>query len=145
MALGTKIRANLSGEVVDLRTYRGIIGSLMYLTTSRPDIIFSTCFCARYQAKPKDSHLSAVKRVFRYLKGITYLGLWYPKDTGFELTTYSDADHAGCMLERKSTSGHIQFLGDKLVSWASKKQLCVSTSIAEAEYVATANCCSQVL
>ncbi|KAI3734336.1 hypothetical protein L6452_13802 [Arctium lappa] len=94
---------------------------------------------------PKESHMSAVKRIFRYLKGTADLGLWYPKDTGFELTAYSDADHVGCMLDKKSTSGHIQFLGDKLVSWASKKQLCVSTSTAEAEYVAVASCCSQVL
>ncbi|KAI3720023.1 hypothetical protein L6452_20930 [Arctium lappa] len=145
MAPGTKIGTDLSGKAVDVRTYRGMIGSLMYLTSSRPDIMFSTCLCARYQANPKESHLSAVKRIFRYLKGTADLGLWYPKDTSFELTSYSDADHAGCMLDRKSTSGHIQFLGDKLVSWASKKQLCVSTSTAEAEYVAAASCCSQVL
>ncbi|KAI3747152.1 hypothetical protein L6452_09599 [Arctium lappa] len=97
------------------------------------------------KAAPKESHLAAVRRIFRYLKGTADLGLWYPKDTGFQLTAYSDADHAGCMLDRKSTSGHVQFLGDKLVSWASKKQLCVSTSTAEAEYVAAASCCSQVL
>ncbi|KAI3758172.1 hypothetical protein L6452_05724 [Arctium lappa] len=89
--------------------------------------------------------MSAMKRIFRYLKGTADLGLWYPKDTSFELTAYTDADHAGCMLDRKSTSGHVQFLGDKLVSWASKKQLCVSTSTAEEEYVAAASCCSQVL
>ncbi|KAI3769172.1 hypothetical protein L6452_00272 [Arctium lappa] len=145
MAPGTKIHVDPSGTSVDLRTYRGMIGSLMYLTSSRPDIMFSTCLCSRYQAAPKESHLAVVKRIFRYLKGTADLGLWYPKDTGFQLTAYSDADHAGCMLDRKSTSGHVQFLGDKLVSWASKKQLCVSTSTAEAEYVAAASCCSQVL
>ncbi|KAI3771852.1 hypothetical protein L6452_03023 [Arctium lappa] len=144
-APGTKIRADLSGKAVDLKTYRGMIGSLMYLTTSRPNIMFSTCLCARYQASPKESHLSAVKRIFRYLKGTANLGLWYPKDTSFELIAYSDADHAGCMLDRKSTSGHIQFLGDKLVSWTWKKQLCVSTSTTEAEYVSAASCFSQVL
>ncbi|KAI3735800.1 hypothetical protein L6452_15315 [Arctium lappa] len=145
MAPGTKIGTNPSGKAVDIRTYRGMIGSLMYLTSSRPDIMFSTCLCARYQANPKEIHLTAVKRIFRYLKGTADLGLWYPKDTSFELTAYTDADHAGCMLDRKSTSGHVQFLGDKLVSWGSKKQLCVSTSTAEAEYVAAASCCSQVL
>ncbi|KAI3715360.1 hypothetical protein L6452_22340 [Arctium lappa] len=145
MAPGTKIHADPSGTSVDLRTYRGMIGSLMYLTSSRPDIMFSTCLCSRYQVAPKESHLAAVKRIFIYLKGTANLSLWYPKDTGFQLTAYSDADHAGCMLDRKSTSGHVQFLGDKLVSWASKKQLCVSTSTAEAEYVAAASCCSQVL
>ncbi|KAI3735242.1 hypothetical protein L6452_14734 [Arctium lappa] len=117
MAPGTKIGTDPSGKAVDARTYRGMIGSLMYLTSSRPHIMFSTCLCARYQANPKESHVSAVKRIFRYLKGTTNLDLWYPKDTSFELTTYTDADHDGCMLYRKSTSDHIQFIGDKLVLW----------------------------
>ncbi|KAJ9567677.1 hypothetical protein OSB04_003643 [Centaurea solstitialis] len=133
------------GAAVDVTTYRGMIGSLMYLTASRPDIMFSTCLCARYQSKPKVSHLKAVKRIFRYLKGTVNLGLWYPKGSGYELTGYTDADHGGCKLDRKSTIGHIQFLGDKLVSWASKKQNCVSLSTAEAEYVAAASCCSQII
>ncbi|KAJ9564484.1 hypothetical protein OSB04_000450 [Centaurea solstitialis] len=133
------------GTAVDVTTYRGMIGSLMYLTPSRPDIMFSTCLCARYQSKPKVSHLKAVKRIFRYLKGTVNLGLWYPKGSGYELTGYTDADHGGCKLDRKSTAGHIQFLGDKLVSWASKKQNCVSLSTAEAEYVAAASCCSQII
>ncbi|KAJ9566856.1 hypothetical protein OSB04_002822 [Centaurea solstitialis] len=133
------------GKTVDVTTYRGTIGSLMYLTASRPDIMFSTCLCARYQSKPKESHLKAVKRIFRYLKGTVNLGLWYPKGSGYELTGYTDADHGGCKLDRKSTTGHIQFLGDKLVSWASKKQNCVSLSTAEAEYVAAASCCSQII
>ncbi|KAJ9540987.1 hypothetical protein OSB04_027493 [Centaurea solstitialis] len=132
-------------KAVDVTTYRGMIGSLMYLTASRPDIMFSTCLCARYQSKPKESHLKAVKRIFRYLKGTVNLGLWYPKGSGYELTGYTDADHGGCKLDRKSTTGHIQFLGDKLVSWASKKQNCVSLSTAEAEYVAAASCCSQII
>ncbi|KAJ9556103.1 hypothetical protein OSB04_010717 [Centaurea solstitialis] len=96
-------------------------------------------------SKPKVSHLKAVKRIFRYLKGTVNLGLWYPKGSGYELTGYTDADHGGCKLDRKSTTGHIQFLGDKLVSWASKKQNCVSLSMAEAEYVAAASCCSQII
>ncbi|KAJ9545670.1 hypothetical protein OSB04_025377 [Centaurea solstitialis] len=133
------------GTAVDVTNYRGMIGSLMYLTASRPDIMFSTCLCARYQSKPKESHLKAVKRIFRYLKGTVNLGLWYPKGSGYELTGYTDADHGGCKLDRKSTTGHIQFLGDKLVSWASKKQNCVSLSTAEAEYVAAASCCSQII
>ncbi|KAJ9545265.1 hypothetical protein OSB04_024972 [Centaurea solstitialis] len=145
MATGNKIGPDHEGKDVDLRTYRGMVGSLMYLTTSRPDIMFATCVCARYQAKPKESHLAAVKRIFRYLKGTPYYGLWYPKGLGFELQAYSDADYGGCNMDRKSTSGHIQLLGNKLVSWASKKQQCVSTSTAESEYVAAASCCSQVL
>nr|GFA84067.1 uncharacterized mitochondrial protein AtMg00810-like [Tanacetum cinerariifolium] len=78
--------------------------------------------CARYQANPNEHHVSAVKRIFRYLKQTISLGLWYPKDSGFDLTAYSDIDHAGCHLDRKSTSGSVQFLGDKLVCWSSKKQ-----------------------
>ncbi|KAI3758868.1 hypothetical protein L6452_06440 [Arctium lappa] len=145
MAPRTKIGADLSGKAIDVRTYRGIIGSLMYLTASRPDIMFSTCLYARYLVSPRESHMSAVKRIFRYLKGTADLGLWYPKDPSFELTTFSDTNHAGCMLDKKSTSGHIQFLGNKLVSLDSKKQLCVSTSTVETEYIAVASCCSQVL
>ena len=108
----------------------------MYLTASRPDIMFQTCFCARHQSKPKNSHLKAVKRIFRYLKGTVNLGLWYRKGIGYELIAYTDASHGGCKHDKKSTSGHVQFLGDRLVNWASKKQNCVSMSTAEAEYVA---------
>ncbi|GJT75851.1 integrase, catalytic region, zinc finger, CCHC-type containing protein [Tanacetum coccineum] len=110
------------------------------------DIVHATCYCARYQAKPTEKHLTAVKRIFRYLKDSINMGLWYPKDTGFELTAFSDSDHAGCLDSRKSTSGGIQFLGgDKLVSWSSKKQDCTSMSTAEAEYVSLSACCAQVL
>ncbi|GJR91813.1 retrovirus-related pol polyprotein from transposon TNT 1-94 [Tanacetum coccineum] len=109
-----KLKLYLVGKPVDHTDYDSMIGSLMYLTSSRPDIIFATC-------------------------------LWYPKDSGFDLTAYSDADHAGCHLDRKSTSGSVQFLGDKLVCWSSKKQNCVSISTAESEYVAVSGCCAQVL
>ncbi|KAJ9557513.1 hypothetical protein OSB04_012127 [Centaurea solstitialis] len=145
MATGNSIGLDHEGKDIDLRNYRSMVGSLMYLTASRPDIMFATCVCARYQAKPKESHLAAVKRIFRYLKGTPYYGIWYPKGLGFELQAYTDADYGGCNMDRKSTSGHLQFLGNKLVSWASKKQQCVSTSTAESEYVAAASCCSQVL
>nr|GFA09845.1 retrovirus-related Pol polyprotein from transposon TNT 1-94 [Tanacetum cinerariifolium] len=111
----------------------------------RPDIMFATYMCARYQENPNEHHVSAVKKIFRYLKGTINLGLWYPKDSGFDLTAYSDADHAGCHLDRKSTPGNVQFLGDKLVCWSSKKQNCVSISTAESEYVAVSSCCAQVL
>ncbi|GKC48229.1 retrovirus-related pol polyprotein from transposon TNT 1-94 [Tanacetum coccineum] len=109
-----KLKLDLVGKSLDHTDYHSIIGSLMYLTSSRPDIMFATC-------------------------------LWYPKDSGFDLTAYSDADHAGCHLDRKSTSGSVQFLGDKLVCWSSKKQNCVSISTAESEYVAVSGCCAQVL
>nr|GFC53854.1 uncharacterized mitochondrial protein AtMg00810-like [Tanacetum cinerariifolium] len=84
-----------------------MIGSLMHVTSSRPDIMFATCMCARYQANPNEHHVSAIKRIFRYLKGTINLGLWYPKNAGFDLTAYSDTDHVGCHLDRKSTSGSV--------------------------------------
>nr|GEY73889.1 retrovirus-related Pol polyprotein from transposon TNT 1-94 [Tanacetum cinerariifolium] len=138
--------AELSGTPVDQTKYRSMVGALMYLTASRPDIVHATCYCARYQAKPAEKHLTAVKRIFRYLKDTINMGLWYPKDIGFELTAFLDSDHAGYLDSLKSTSGGIQFLGgDKLVSWSSKKQDCTSMSLAEAEYVSLSACCAQVL
>ncbi|KAJ9541082.1 hypothetical protein OSB04_027588 [Centaurea solstitialis] len=145
MSTSFQLDADTSGNPVDQKVYRAIIGSLLYLTASRPDIMFATCVCARFQCDPRESHLGAVKRILKYLKGTPNFGLWYPKDSGFELTAFTDSDHAGCKLNRKSTSGACQFLGDKLVSWSSRKQNCVSLSTAEAEYVAAACCCSQVL
>nr|GEW28459.1 copia protein [Tanacetum cinerariifolium] len=103
--------ADLSGTPIKQMKYCSMVGALMYLTASRPDIMHDTCYCARYQAKPNEKHLTAVKRIFRYLKDTIHMGLWYPKDTGFELTAFSDSDHAGCLDLRKSTSGGIQFLG----------------------------------
>ncbi|GJZ59044.1 retrovirus-related pol polyprotein from transposon TNT 1-94 [Tanacetum coccineum] len=131
-----------SGVSVNETLFRGMIGSLMYLTTSRPDIQFSTCLYARYQANPKESHLIAVKRIFRYLKGTLNLGLWYPKGSGFDLKAYSDSDLAGCNLDRKSTSGGCQILGGKLVCWSANKQSSMAMSSAEAEYVAAIGCCA---
>ncbi|GKD66378.1 retrovirus-related pol polyprotein from transposon TNT 1-94 [Tanacetum coccineum] len=115
-----KLDEDLHRTSVDATLYRGMIGSLMYLTSSRPDPIYAVCLCARYQAKPTEKHLNVVKQIFRYLKGTINVGLWYSKDTDMSLTAYSDADHAGCQLTRRSTSGSAQFLGDKLVRWSSK-------------------------
>ncbi|GJU13803.1 retrovirus-related pol polyprotein from transposon TNT 1-94 [Tanacetum coccineum] len=145
LATKPKLDVDLSGEPVDQSDYRSKIGSLMYLTSSRPDLVQAVCYCARYQARPTQKHLKEVKRIFKYLKGTINMGLWYPKDSGFELTAFSDADHAGCLDTRKSTSGGIQFLGDKLVSWMSKKQNCTAMSSAEAEYVALSASCAQVM
>nr|GEU76212.1 retrovirus-related Pol polyprotein from transposon TNT 1-94 [Tanacetum cinerariifolium] len=101
---------------------------------------------ADLSAKPTEKHLTAVKQIFRYLKDTIHMGLWYPKDIGFELTAFSYLDHAGCLDSHKSTSGGVQFLGgDKLVSWSSKKQDCTSMSSAEVEYVSLSTCCAQVL
>nr|GEW26698.1 hypothetical protein [Tanacetum cinerariifolium] len=145
MAMKPKLDADLSGNPVDQIGYRSKIGLLMYLTSSRPDIVQAVCLCARYQSRPTEKHLKDVKRIFRYLRGTANMGLWYLKGSSFELTTFSDADHVGCIDSRKSTSGGIQFLGDKLVSWMSKKQTCTAMSSAEAEYVALSASCAQVM
>jgi hypothetical protein len=134
-----------NGKQVDPTKYRGMVGSLMYLTASRPDIMFATCLCARFQSDPREAHANAVKRIFRYLKGVPRLGLWYPKGSSLDLMGYSDSDHAGCKIDRKSTTGGCHFLGGKLVSWTSKKQTAVSLSTAEAEYISAASCCAQIL
>nr|GFC94487.1 copia protein [Tanacetum cinerariifolium] len=116
-----------------------------YLTSSRPDIVHATCLCARYQAKPTETNLKEVKRIFHYLRGTVNTGLWYTKDSGFELTGFSDADYAGCKDTFKSTSSGAQLLGEKMVSWSSKKQDCMMLSTTEAEYVSLSACCAQVL
>ena len=134
-----------AGKIVDEKVYRGMISSLLYLTSSRPDIMFSVCLCARFQANPKESHLTAVKRIFKYLKGTVNVGLWYPKGSTGSLVGYSDSDYAGCKLERKSTSGACQLFGNSLVSWSCRKQACVALSTAEAEYIAAGSCCAQIL
>ena len=119
MAPPLKLDKDSNEKSVNVTLYRGMISTLLYLTTSRPDIMYSSCLCARYQADPKESHLTTIKRIFRYLKGTPNLGLW------FDLIAYSDSDFAGCKLDHKSTTGGCQLLGGKLVSWTSKKaELC---------------------
>ena len=140
-----KLDMDEKGKSIDQTKYRGMIGSLLYLTASRPDIMYSVCLCARFQACPKESHLNAVKRIFRYLKGTIDIGLWYPKCDNFELMCYSDADFGGYKIDRKNTSGTCHFLGHSLVSWHSKKQNSVALSTAEAEYIAAGLGCAQVL
>ncbi|GKF34224.1 uncharacterized mitochondrial protein-like protein [Tanacetum coccineum] len=108
---------------VDVHLYRSMIGSLMYLIASRPDIMFAVCACARFQVTPKTSHLLAVKRIFIYLKGKPTLGLWYSRDSPFELVAYTDSDYAGATQDRKSTTGGCQFLGNRLISWQCKSKL----------------------
>ena len=122
MSIATKLDEDKPGKKVDITMYRGMIGSLLYLTASRPDIMFATCLCARFQSNPKESHLIDVKRIFIYLKGSPNLGLWYPKGTGFEAVGYSNADFAGCRVDINITFVSYQFLGQRLVSWYSKKQ-----------------------
>ncbi|GJS39538.1 hypothetical protein Tco_0564581 [Tanacetum coccineum] len=145
MSSDTKLTKDEECESVDSTKYRGMIGSLLYLTASRPDIMFSVCLCARFQEAPKTSHLEAVKRIFRYIKATTHLGLWYPKGTGIETVVYADSDHAGDYVDRKSTSGICTFMGCCLTSWFSKKQTALAISTTEAEYVSARKACQQAL
>ena len=145
MATNIVLDEDKTGKSVNATLYRGMIGSLLYLTACRSDIQFSVCLCARFQADPKESHVTAVKRIMRYLIGTIELGLWYLAGCEFLLISYSDADYAGYRLDRKSTSGFCQFLENCLVSWTSKKQHSVALSTAEAEYVAAGSCGTQIL
>ncbi|XP_071740136.1 secreted RxLR effector protein 161-like [Rutidosis leptorrhynchoides] len=134
-----------TGPKVNPTLYMAIIGSLMYLTASPPDIMFATCLCTHYQAQPNVNHMLAAKKIMRYLKGTPSLGLWYPRKDGFDLTAFCDSDYRGCKRDFKSTSGDCQFLGSRLVSWQCKKQTAVAQSTCEAEYIAAASCTSQVI
>jgi hypothetical protein len=122
-----------------------MIGSLLHLTASRSDIMFSVCLCARFQANPKESHLSVLKKILRYLKHTPNIDLWYPKGANSTLVGFSDSDFAGSLVDRKSTSGACHFLGRSLVSWSSKKQNSVALSTVEVEYIAIGSCCTQIL
>lgn len=145
LSTSTKITKDESGKDVDVKLYRSMIGSLLYLTASHPDISFSVGVCARYQAHPKEIYLHAVKGILKYIKGTTGLGIWFTKDTNPFLVGYSDADWAGCPKDRKSASGGCFFLGNNLVSWFSKKQNSISLSTAEVEYIAAGSCCTQLI
>jgi hypothetical protein len=145
MGTNGHVDLNKGGKSVDQKAYGSMIGSLLYLCASRPDIMLSVCMCARYQSDPKECHLVVVKRILRYLVAMPCFGIWYPKGSTFDLIGYSDSDYAGCKVDRKSTSGTCQFLGRSLVSWSSKKQTFVALSTSEAEYVAAGQCCAQLL
>ncbi|GKB92062.1 retrovirus-related pol polyprotein from transposon TNT 1-94 [Tanacetum coccineum] len=135
MSSDTKFMKEEECESVDSTKYRGMICSLLYLMASRPDIMFSVCLCARFQEDPKTSHIEAVKRIFRYIKGTTHLGIWYPKGTGIETVLYADSHHAGICT----------FVGCFLTSWFSKKQTALAISTTEAKYVSSGKACQQAL
>jgi len=133
MTTSCYLDSNEKGANVDQTKYRGLIGSLLYLTASRPDIMFSVCLCARFQDNPKKSHFTTVSRILKYLQGTTNDGLWYP------------SYFAGFKIDRKSTSGTCHLLGSSSISWHSKKQACVALSTTEAEYITAGSCCAQSL
>ncbi|GKC40166.1 hypothetical protein Tco_1052550, partial [Tanacetum coccineum] len=145
MSSETKLTRDEDEESVDDTKYHGMIGSLLYLMARWPDIMFSVCLCARFQEDLKTSHLKWVKRIFRYIKGTTHLGLWYPKGTGMETIVYADSDHVGDYVDRKITSGVCTFMGCCLTSWFSKKKTALAISTTEAEYVSTGKACQQAL
>jgi hypothetical protein len=145
MATNDHLDLDVGGKSIDLKLYRSMIDSLLYLTASRPDIMFSVCMCARFQASPKECHIMVVKRTLRYLRQTPNLGLWYSKGAQFILIGYLDSDYAGCKIDRKSTSSTFQLLVRSLVLWSSKKQNSIALSTAEVEYVSTGSCCAQLL
>ncbi|XP_070023197.1 secreted RxLR effector protein 161-like [Nicotiana sylvestris] len=145
IAIATRLDMDETGSIVNQTMYRGIIRSPLYLTASRPDIVFSVGLCARFQSNPKESHLKAAKRILRYLKGTYDLVLYYPPGDSFNLIGYADADYAGYLVDKKSTSGMAHFLDSCLFSWGTKKQNSVALSTAEAKYVATTSYCAQLL
>nr|GEY09853.1 retrovirus-related Pol polyprotein from transposon TNT 1-94 [Tanacetum cinerariifolium] len=141
----SKLDEDKEGKVVDPSHYRGMIGTLLYRTANSHDLQFAICMCARYQAWPTVKYLHVVKKIFRYLRGTVNRGLWYPKDSSITLTAFADADHAGYQDTRHSTSGCMQFLVDRLVSWSSKRQKSAVISNTKAEYIALSGCCTQIL
>jgi hypothetical protein len=145
MSTNGHLDLDLVSTSIDQKVYCFMIGSLLYLCASMPDIMLSVCMCARFQAASKDCHLRVIKRIMRYLVLTPNLGFWYPKGSCFELLGYSDADYAGCKVDRKSTYRTYQFFGQSLASWLSKKQNYIVLSTAEVEYVATGSYCAQLL
>ncbi|GJT87330.1 hypothetical protein Tco_1069047 [Tanacetum coccineum] len=145
MSSDTKLTKDEECDSVDSIKYQGMIASLLYLTESRPDIMFSVCLCARFQEAPKTSHLEAVKRIFRYIKGTMHLGLWYPKGTDIETVVYADSDHAGDYVDQNITSGICTFMECCLTYWFLKKQTALAISTTKAEYVSAGKACQQAL
>nr|GEV06147.1 uncharacterized mitochondrial protein AtMg00810-like [Tanacetum cinerariifolium] len=145
MSMKIKLTKDDEADFVDRYKYRGMIGSLLYLIVSRPDIMFSVSLCARFQENPNTTHLEIVNRIFKYIRGTSHLGLWYSKATGIETIVYADSDHAGDYVDRKSTSGICTFMGCCLTSWYAKKQTALAISTTEAEYISVGKACQQAL
>ena len=145
MATRRSLSSNDESTAIHQLAYRYMIRSLLHLIGIRPDITHVVGIVGRFQANPKESHLQAVKRIFKYLQGTQNFGLWYPRDTDLSLPTYIDVGWAGSVDDRKSTSGGAFYMGSRLVSWLSKKQSSIALSTTEAEYVVAASCCTQLL
>ncbi|GJZ52741.1 retrovirus-related pol polyprotein from transposon TNT 1-94 [Tanacetum coccineum] len=145
MSTEIKLTKDDEADSVDSSKYQGMISSLLYLTASKPDIMFSVYLCAHFQENPKTTHLEGVKRIFRYIRGTTHLGLWYPKGTGIETIVYEDSDHTGDYIDHKSTRGVCTFMRCFLTSWFAKKQTALAISTTEAEYVSAGKACQQAL
>eukprot|EP00253_Pinus_taeda_P003934 PITA_03934 len=145
MVIGCSLSANDESVAVHQPTYRYMIGSLLYLTGTRPDIMHAIGIVGRFQANLKETHLQAVKRIFKNLQGTQNYGLWYPRDTDLTLHAYKNAYWSGSVDDRKRTSGGACFMGSRLVSWFRKKHSSIALSTAKAEYVAAASCCTQLL
>ena len=145
MAANAKLTNDPSSEFVNVILYRSMIGCLLYLTASRPDIALSVGVCSRFQSNPKVSHLNAVKRIIKYVGGTCDYGLFYSKESNLSLAGFSDSDWAGNADDRKSTTGGCFYVGANLVVWMSKKKNFVSLSTTEAEYIVVGSCCSQLL
>jgi hypothetical protein len=145
MSSAASLGPDEDGETVDQREYRSMIGSLLYLTATRPDIQFAMGLCVRFQVSPRSSHQTTVQRVFRYLKHIPKFGIWYSASSSLDLVDFFYADFMGCGIDRKSTYVTYQFLGSSLICWCSRKQSSVAQSITDAEYVVAASCCPQIL
>nr|GEX63698.1 putative reverse transcriptase domain-containing protein [Tanacetum cinerariifolium] len=141
----SKLNEDKEGKAIDPSHYRGMISTLFYLTVSRPDLQFAICMCTRNQARPTEKHLHAVKRIFRYLRRTVNQGLWYLKDSSIALIAFADADHAGCQYTCHSTSGSLQFLRDRFISWSSKRQKSAAISSTKVEYIALSGYCAKIL
>jgi hypothetical protein len=144
MGINGHLDLDMAEKSMDQKVYHSIIGSLLYLCASRPNLMLSVCMCAIFQAAPKECHMRVVERIMRYLVLTPNLGLWYPKGSYFNLISYSNVVYARCNVDRKSTSKTYQFFSRSLVSWSSKKQNSVALSTAKAKYVTAGSCCAQL-
>jgi hypothetical protein len=145
MSTSVKISIDLTRKPVDPTLYRSMVRSLLYLIASWPDIAFSVGVCARFQANPKESHLTVVKHIIRYVNDTVLHGIWYFRETNLVVAGYSDADWASNADDRKSTSGWCFYVGNNLVAWMSRKKSSISLSTAKVEYIAAGSCCTQLL